>query len=306
MPLCFAPTTAPASGLKIETRFSSTASSSTLRRRAAFAVLNPHDNSMLRGSREATAEPTSTAPSPPRERAFPAWSRMAAADRGRLLLKLADAIEADADDLATLEALDTGHPMRDAQRASTCRAPRRASATSAAWPTSSKATVVPVEAGFLNYVLREPVGVVGQIVPWNFPLMFTSWKMAPGAGRRQHGRDEAGRADAAVDAAHRRADGRRSAFPTASSTSCRATATPRASDSPSIRDVDKIAFTGSTAIGPAHRPGVGGQPEEGAARARRQGREHRVRRRSISPRRSTARPARSSTTRGRPASPARG
>jgi acyl-CoA reductase-like NAD-dependent aldehyde dehydrogenase len=39
--------------------------------------------------------------------------------------------------------------------------------------------VVPVEAGFLNYVLREPVGVVGQVVPWNFPLMFTSWKMAP-------------------------------------------------------------------------------------------------------------------------------
>jgi acyl-CoA reductase-like NAD-dependent aldehyde dehydrogenase len=38
---------------------------------------------------------------------------------------------------------------------------------------------VPVEAGFLNYVLREPVGVVGQIVPWNFPLMFTSWKMGP-------------------------------------------------------------------------------------------------------------------------------
>jgi betaine-aldehyde dehydrogenase len=40
-------------------------------------------------------------------------------------------------------------------------------------------SVVPVDAGFLNYVLREPVGVVGQIVPWNFPLMFTSWKMGP-------------------------------------------------------------------------------------------------------------------------------
>ena len=40
-------------------------------------------------------------------------------------------------------------------------------------------TVVPVDAGFLNYVLREPIGVVGQIVPWNFPLMFTSWKLGP-------------------------------------------------------------------------------------------------------------------------------
>ena len=44
---------------------------------------------------------------------------------------------------------------------------------------------IPVEAGFLNYTLREPVGVVGQVVPWNFPLMFTSWKMAPGARGRQ-------------------------------------------------------------------------------------------------------------------------
>ena len=65
------------------------------------------------------------------------------------------------------------------RRASMCRAPRSRSAISAAWPTRSKARVVPVEQGFLNYTLRQPVGVVGQIVPWNFPLMFTSWKMAP-------------------------------------------------------------------------------------------------------------------------------
>src|SRR4030095_6308438 len=46
-------------------------------------------------------------------------------------------------------------------------------------------TVVPVEAGFLNYVLREPLGVVGQIVPWNFPLMFTSWTMGPALAARE-------------------------------------------------------------------------------------------------------------------------
>ena len=70
--------------------------------------------------------------------------------------------------------------IRSAIRAtSTCRARPRRSATSAAWPTSFEGTVIPVEAGFLNYMTREPVGVVGQVVPWNFPLMFTSWKMAP-------------------------------------------------------------------------------------------------------------------------------
>ena len=56
---------------------------------------------------------------------------------------------------------------------------------------------IPVEAGFLNYTLREPVGVVGQVVPWNFPLMFTSWKMAPALAAGNTHRDEAGRGDAA-------------------------------------------------------------------------------------------------------------
>ena len=58
--------------------------------------------------------------------------------------------------------------------------------------------VIPVEPGFLNYVLREPLGVVGQIVPWNFPLMFTSWKMGPALAAGNTRRHEAGRAHAAV------------------------------------------------------------------------------------------------------------
>ena len=99
-------------------------------------------------------------------------------DRGRLLLKLADAIEADAENLARLELLDTGHPLRDTRGLDV---PRTAVTFRYFGGMADKfeGTVVPVEAGFLNYVLREPVGVVGQIVPWNFPLMFTSWKMGP-------------------------------------------------------------------------------------------------------------------------------
>jgi acyl-CoA reductase-like NAD-dependent aldehyde dehydrogenase len=103
---------------------------------------------------------------------------MAAMDRGRLLLKLADAIEANAEDLAQLESIDTGHPLRDTRGLDVVR-----TAVTFRYfggmADKFQGSVVPVEAGFLNYVLREPVGVVGQIVPWNFPLMFTSWKMGP-------------------------------------------------------------------------------------------------------------------------------
>jgi betaine-aldehyde dehydrogenase len=99
-------------------------------------------------------------------------------DRGRILLKLADLIEANAEQLAMLESLDTGHPIRDSR---ILDVPRTAVTYRYFGGMADKfqGDVVPVEAGFLNYVTREPLGVVGQVVPWNFPLMFTSWKMAP-------------------------------------------------------------------------------------------------------------------------------
>jgi aldehyde dehydrogenase (NAD+) len=145
--------------------------------RGRIPVRNPHDGSVVCEIAEARAADVDAAVAAAR-RAHPAWSRLAAADRGRLLLKLADAIEARAEDFARLEALDTGHPLRD------CRfldVPRTVACYRYFGGMADKfqGSVVPVEAGFLNYVKREPLGVVGQIVPWNFPLMFTSWKMGP-------------------------------------------------------------------------------------------------------------------------------
>ncbi len=141
------------------------------------ATLNPHDNSPIAEVAEARAADVDRAVDSA-GRAFSAWSGTSAMDRGRLLLKLADAIEADAENLARLESLDTGHPLRDTRGLDV---PRTAVTFRYFGGMADKfeGTVVPVEAGFLNYVLREPVGVVGQIVPWNFPLMFTSWKMGP-------------------------------------------------------------------------------------------------------------------------------
>ena len=102
----------------------------------------------------------------------------AAADRGRLLMKLADAIEAKRDELAEIESLDTGHPIRDTRNLDL---PRTVAVFRyfAGMADKLQGSVIPVEQGFLNYVVREPLGVVGQIVPWNFPVMFTSWKMGP-------------------------------------------------------------------------------------------------------------------------------
>jgi acyl-CoA reductase-like NAD-dependent aldehyde dehydrogenase len=140
-------------------------------------VLNPHDNSKLTDIAEARAVDVDLAVEAA-TRAYPSWRDMAAADRGRLLLKLADAIEANAEELARIESLDTGHPIRDSR---SLDVPRTAATFRYFGGMADKfqGSVIPVEQGFLNYVLHEPLGVVGQIVPWNFPLMFTSWKMGP-------------------------------------------------------------------------------------------------------------------------------
>jgi acyl-CoA reductase-like NAD-dependent aldehyde dehydrogenase len=144
---------------------------------ATFPTLNPHDGSVLAEVAEAGTADVDRAVEAAAA-AFPAWSALQASARGRLLLKLADAIEGAADELATIESLDTGHPIRDSRNLDVMR-------TAATFryfggmADKVQGDVIPVEPGFLNYVLREPLGVVGQIVPWNFPLMFCSWKMGP-------------------------------------------------------------------------------------------------------------------------------
>ena len=142
-----------------------------------LATLNPHDNSTIAQVAMAGAPDVELAVQAA-EAALPKWSRLAAMDRGRILLKLADLIESNAEELARLESLDTGHPIRDSRMLDV---PRTAVTYRYFGGMADKfqGEQIPVEAGFLNYTLREPVGVVGQVVPWNFPLMFTSWKMAP-------------------------------------------------------------------------------------------------------------------------------
>ena len=140
-------------------------------------VLSPSDGTLITRIAAAEAEDIDLAVAAAK-RAFPAWAALAAAERGRLLLRLADKIEEHAEELAQLESLDTGHPIRDSRALDV---PRTAACFRYFGGIADKieGAVIPVEAGFLNYVQRKPIGVVGQIVPWNFPLMFTSWKMGP-------------------------------------------------------------------------------------------------------------------------------
>jgi aldehyde dehydrogenase (NAD+) len=143
----------------------------------SIEVVNPADGTVLAMVAEARAEDVDRAVAAA-QRAFPRWAARPAAERGRLLLALADAIEGHAEELARLESLDTGHPIRDT---TVLDVPRTAAAFRYFGGIADKheGSVIPVEQGFLNYVVPEPIGVAGSIVPWNFPLMFTSWKLGP-------------------------------------------------------------------------------------------------------------------------------
>ena len=140
-------------------------------------VRDPHDVGLVAEVAEARSADVDRAVASAAA-AFDGWRLTPAAERGRLLLRLADAIEADIDGLAMLETRDTGHPIRDTRGLDV---PRTAATFRYFGGMADKfqGSVVPVERGFLDYVVREPLGVVGQIVPWNFPVMFTSWKLGP-------------------------------------------------------------------------------------------------------------------------------
>lgn len=106
------------------------------------------------------------------------WAEISAADRGRILWKLGDLVDQHADELATLETLDNGKPIFESRYVDM---PMVAEVFRyyAGWATKIHGETVPVRGPFLNYTLREPVGVVAAIVPWNFPLLLASWKVAP-------------------------------------------------------------------------------------------------------------------------------
>src|SRR5215218_3778594 len=138
-------------------------------------VLNPATEEVVERLEPATEDDADAAVARARE-AFPAWRDVEPADRSRLLRRLADALESEQENLARLESENTGKPIGDS------RAEMEMVAETfhyyAGMPEKLLGDTIPVSGG-VDVTFREPLGVVGLIVPWNFPLTIASWKMAP-------------------------------------------------------------------------------------------------------------------------------
>ena len=112
------------------------------------------------------------------------WRKLTASERGRLIWKLSDLLEAHTEEFAYLESLDNGKPLTIARGADVPLAVDLFRYM-AGWATKIEGTTIPISvpytpgAKYLAYTLREPVGVAGQIIPWNFPLLMAAWKLGP-------------------------------------------------------------------------------------------------------------------------------
>src|ERR1700726_3286544 len=106
------------------------------------------------------------------------WSKMTPSERGRMIWKLGDLLEQNLEEFAELEMLDNGKPLKIARVADVPLAVDLFRYM-AGWATKIEGNTIPISGKFLAYTLRQPVGGVGQIIPWNFPLLMAAWKLGP-------------------------------------------------------------------------------------------------------------------------------
>src|SRR5688572_25347910 len=106
------------------------------------------------------------------------WSKMSGSKRALLLNRLADLIEKNAEELARLESFDNGKPLKDA-RAADLPLTIACYRYYAGWADKIQGKTIPINGPYFCYTRHEPVGVVGQIIPWNFPLLMQAWKLGP-------------------------------------------------------------------------------------------------------------------------------
>ena len=143
-----------------------------------FDTLNPATEQVIARVAEADAADIDLAVRSSRAAFEGAWGHMRAADRGHALLRLADLIRQNIDELVELESLDSGKPI-SAIRRQDLPAVLDTLAYYAGWADKINGQVIPARPDALTYTVREPMGVVAAIVPWNFPLMIGMWKIAP-------------------------------------------------------------------------------------------------------------------------------
>jgi aldehyde dehydrogenase (NAD+) len=144
-----------------------------------FATINPATEEVITQVAEGDAADIDLAVKAARK-AFDSgpWRTMDARDRGRLIYKLAELIETNIDDLAALETLDNGKPIAESRNGDL---PLVVDCLRyyAGWADKIHGQTIPVRGPYFSYTRREPVGVAGQIIPWNFPMLMAAWKWGP-------------------------------------------------------------------------------------------------------------------------------
>lgn len=144
-----------------------------------FATLDPATGDELSRVALGSADDVDAAVRAARRALNGPWAELLPVERGNVLTRLADLMEGHADELAELESLDNGKPVQFARTVDLPLAINHFRYF-AGWPSKITGEVVPVSVpGALCYTRKEPVGVCGQIVPWNYPLLMAAWKVAP-------------------------------------------------------------------------------------------------------------------------------
>ncbi|HEX8805872.1 MAG TPA: aldehyde dehydrogenase family protein, partial [Candidatus Aquilonibacter sp.] len=144
-----------------------------------FATNNPATEDVIADVAQADADDAALAVKAARKALEEGpWGKIRAAERARIMNKFADLIRARQDEIVALESLDGGKPISSVRRQD-YPAMLDCIEYYAGWPDKITGDVVPVRPDALTYIARVPVGVVGAIVPWNFPLMNSMWKSAP-------------------------------------------------------------------------------------------------------------------------------
>src|SRR5262245_16097200 len=145
-----------------------------------FPTIDPATEEVLTQVAEGKAEDIDRAVEAARRAFEPgsAWAKMSGTDRGRILWRIGDLLESHVAEVAEIETRDSGKTITESSRVDV---PMAADCFRyfAGWASKIEGETVPVRAPSLNYTLREPLGVVGQIIPWNFPILLAAWKVAP-------------------------------------------------------------------------------------------------------------------------------
>jgi aldehyde dehydrogenase (NAD+) len=214
-----------------------------------FETIDPATGDIICDVAEAAAEDVDKAVEAARKAFTSAsWARISATLRGELLYKLADLIEENKEELARLESLDNGKPLKESLYADLPLV-IQCYRYFAGWADKIQGKTIPINGSYFCYTRHEPVGVVGQIIPWNFPLLMQAWKLAPALA--------AGNTIILKPAEQTPLSALRvgelileAGFPPGVVNILPGFGPTAGAEIASHMDVDKVAFTGSTEVGP--------------------------------------------------------